>query len=75
MADRVKEIQKDSKKNILICWEHKKLTDLVEALGEKDAPKYPGESFVPFSLLTILKLIHHIQFQFYLDYGKGETDQ
>lgn len=27
--------------NILICWEHKALTDIVESLGDENAPKYP----------------------------------
>jgi hypothetical protein len=30
--------------NILIAWEHKKLTDLVEAMGNKNAPTYPSDS-------------------------------
>jgi hypothetical protein len=31
--------------NILICWEHDALTDIVEALGvkKKNAPTYPGD--------------------------------
>lgn len=35
-----------SDKNILICWEHDALTDIVEALGvrKEDAPTYPGHS-------------------------------
>jgi hypothetical protein len=28
--------------NILICWEHGVLHDIVKALGMKDAPQYPG---------------------------------
>lgn len=35
----------NGKGNILICWEHKKLTDIVKALGDKDAPKYPSDHF------------------------------
>ncbi|KAA8641816.1 hypothetical protein EYZ11_006478 [Aspergillus tanneri] len=35
----------DGKGNILICWEHKKLTDIVAELGDGDAPEYPSESF------------------------------
>lgn len=33
--------------NILICWEHKELTDIVEALGakSKNAPTYPDDSY------------------------------
>ncbi|KAF9398628.1 hypothetical protein BGX21_007535 [Mortierella sp. AD011] len=27
--------------NILICWEHDALTDIVESLGDNDAPEYP----------------------------------
>jgi hypothetical protein len=33
--------------NILICWEHHKMTDLVEALGCEDAPQYPDDRLVP----------------------------
>lgn len=28
--------------NILICWEHKALTDLATAIGVTDAPEYDG---------------------------------
>ncbi|TVY28757.1 hypothetical protein LHYA1_G002205 [Lachnellula hyalina] len=31
--------------NVLICWEHDALTDIVEALGDNDAPTYPDASF------------------------------
>ncbi|CAI7603182.1 unnamed protein product [Penicillium pancosmium] len=31
--------------NILICWEHDALTDIVKELGDKDAPDYPDDSF------------------------------
>ncbi|KFY51547.1 hypothetical protein V496_08818 [Pseudogymnoascus sp. VKM F-4515 (FW-2607)] len=31
--------------NILICWEHDALTDIVEELGNNDAPSYPDDSF------------------------------
>ncbi|CAI7594345.1 unnamed protein product [Penicillium glandicola] len=31
--------------NILICWEHDALTDIVEALGDDDAPDYPDDSY------------------------------
>jgi hypothetical protein len=31
--------------NILICWEHGQLTDIVEALGDSNAPTYPGTAF------------------------------
>lgn len=30
--------------NILICWEHDALTDIVDALGDSDAPSYPDDS-------------------------------
>lgn len=30
--------------NILICWEHDALTDIVETLGDDEAPKYPDGS-------------------------------
>lgn len=29
--------------NILICWEHKALHDIVKALGDQDAPDYDGD--------------------------------
>lgn len=29
--------------NILICWEHKALHDIMKALGVKHAPHYPGD--------------------------------
>ena len=29
--------------NILICWEHGALTDIVESLGDDNAPQYPGD--------------------------------
>jgi len=28
--------------NVLVCWEHKALTDIITALGDSDAPKYPS---------------------------------
>ncbi|KAJ6111437.1 hypothetical protein N7523_007498 [Penicillium sp. IBT 18751x] len=31
--------------NILICWEHDALTDIVETLGDSNAPDYPDNSF------------------------------
>ncbi|OAA70570.1 hypothetical protein ISF_02544 [Cordyceps fumosorosea ARSEF 2679] len=31
--------------NILICWEHKALTDIVEKLGDDNAPDYPSDHF------------------------------
>ncbi|CAI7597602.1 unnamed protein product [Penicillium bialowiezense] len=31
--------------NILICWEHDALTDIVKELGDKDAPSYPDDSY------------------------------
>jgi hypothetical protein len=31
--------------NILICWEHDALTNIVEALGDSNAPTYPDGSF------------------------------
>lgn len=35
----------DGPGNILICWEHDALTDIVDALGDKDAPSYPDDHF------------------------------
>ncbi|KAJ5622637.1 hypothetical protein N7528_005869 [Penicillium herquei] len=31
--------------NILICWEHHRMTDLVEELGYEDAPEYPDDRY------------------------------
>ncbi|KAE9988479.1 hypothetical protein EG328_010518 [Venturia inaequalis] len=31
--------------NILICWEHKALTDIATALGDNNAPSYPSDHF------------------------------
>lgn len=33
----------DGEGNILICWEHHRMTDLVEELGFDDAPHYPDD--------------------------------
>lgn len=32
--------------NILICWEHDALTDIVSELGDTDAPNYPDDRYV-----------------------------
>jgi hypothetical protein len=32
--------------NILICWEHDALTDIVDKLGDDDAPSYPDDRSV-----------------------------
>ncbi|KAH1376872.1 hypothetical protein KXW57_007079 [Aspergillus fumigatus] len=31
--------------NILICWEHDALTEIVDKLGDDDAPSYPDDRF------------------------------
>jgi hypothetical protein len=31
--------------NILICWEHGNLQDIVDALGDSDAPSYPDDRY------------------------------
>ncbi|KAH7413052.1 putative phosphoglycerate mutase family protein [Cadophora sp. MPI-SDFR-AT-0126] len=31
--------------NILICWEHDNLSDIVEAMGSKSPPSYPDDAF------------------------------
>jgi hypothetical protein len=36
--------------NILICWEHDALHDIVKALGDKNAPDYPDDSYVKYNL-------------------------
>ncbi|KAH8800498.1 hypothetical protein F5884DRAFT_554696 [Xylogone sp. PMI_703] len=35
----------DGPGNILICWEHDALHDIVKKLGDDDAPDYPDDSF------------------------------
>ncbi|KAL3482104.1 hypothetical protein BJX99DRAFT_217369 [Aspergillus californicus] len=35
----------DGDGNILICWEHDALTDIVEELGDDDAPEYPSDRY------------------------------
>ena len=35
----------DGSGNILICWEHSALTDIVTALGDENAPSYPDDAF------------------------------
>lgn len=37
-----------SGQNVLICWEHDALTDIVKELGMKKAPTYPDDSYVLF---------------------------
>lgn len=32
--------------NILVCWEHHRMTDLAEELGYEDAPFYPDDRLV-----------------------------
>ena len=51
MADAVATFAKTSAKNVLICWEHDALTDIVESLGvdKDDAPDYPDDSSVSLS--------------------------
>ncbi|KAL9058444.1 MAG: hypothetical protein Q9162_001739 [Coniocarpon cinnabarinum] len=46
-ADCVEDVVKsyDGPGNVLICWEHKRLTDIAEALGDNDAPDYPDDRF------------------------------
>ncbi|QKX63754.1 uncharacterized protein TRUGW13939_10925 [Talaromyces rugulosus] len=43
VKDAVKDY--DGEGNILICWEHKALTDIVDKLGYDDAPDYPDDSY------------------------------
>ncbi|KAH7327306.1 putative phosphoglycerate mutase family protein [Rhexocercosporidium sp. MPI-PUGE-AT-0058] len=31
--------------NILICWEHDNLSDIVKAMGDKSPPSYPDDAF------------------------------
>lgn len=38
--------------NILICWEHDALTDIVKELGDKNAPSYPDDRLV-FSMIPL----------------------
>ena len=41
VADKVKKFKGPG--NILICWEHGQLQDIMQELGVADAPAYPGE--------------------------------
>ncbi|CAI6097432.1 unnamed protein product [Clonostachys chloroleuca] len=43
VAKAIKKYKGDG--NILISWEHKKLTDVIKALGVDDAEKYPSDRF------------------------------
>ncbi|KAF8309201.1 hypothetical protein DL93DRAFT_2118097 [Clavulina sp. PMI_390] len=47
VADAVAAFAAISDQDVLICWEHDALTDIVESLGikKKDAPDYPDDSF------------------------------
>ena len=42
--------------NILICWEHHRMTHLVEELGNDDAPDYPDDRQVLCTLVHFAKL-------------------
>lgn len=44
VADTVNDY--DGPGNILICWEHDALHDIVKELGDDDAPDYPDDRFV-----------------------------
>ncbi|CAG9997047.1 unnamed protein product [Clonostachys byssicola] len=43
VAKAVKEYKGDG--NVLICWEHHRLTNITEALGVKDTEEYPSDRF------------------------------
>ncbi|KAK4499789.1 hypothetical protein PRZ48_007975 [Zasmidium cellare] len=43
VADAVDDYDGDG--NILICWEHDALHDIVKKLGDEDAPDYPDDRF------------------------------
>ncbi|PRP85957.1 putative phosphoglycerate mutase family protein [Planoprotostelium fungivorum] len=50
VKDAVKKYQKSQEKEknpkrVLICWEHKVLTDIADVLGIADKPVYPGDRF------------------------------
>lgn len=49
----------NGKGNILICWEHHRMTDLVEVLGNEDAPEYPDDRYVPPSRCLLEKFDIH----------------
>lgn len=36
---------KDLEGNILLCWEHKELHDIVQDLGDDNAPDYPSDRY------------------------------
>ncbi|RDW67416.1 putative phosphoglycerate mutase family protein [Aspergillus mulundensis] len=35
----------DGEGNVLICWEHDALTDIIEELGDDNAPEYPDDRY------------------------------
>ncbi|KAL4913324.1 hypothetical protein BDW62DRAFT_205650 [Aspergillus aurantiobrunneus] len=43
VKDAVEDYEGDG--NVLICWEHDALTDIIEELGADDAPEYPDDSY------------------------------
>lgn len=54
--------------NILICWEHKALTNLVLALGATSAPTYPSSRYVPSRLILVKRIIaDHAKLQHHLE--------
>lgn len=50
--------------NILICWEHGRLTDIANAIGIGNAPKYPKERYawlarsLPRPLRRVIVVLH-----------------
>lgn len=57
-ADCINDLVQDYSggENILICWEHDALTSIVEALGADNAPDYPDDSWVSFSISEVAEL-------------------
>lgn len=42
--DLVEKVNKNTGQNILICWEHDNLSDIAQALGDKNPPDYPNNA-------------------------------
>lgn len=53
LADQLRTDDKLNGKFVVVCWEHKALTDLAADLGVDPAPKYPGSHFDRAWLLTM----------------------
>jgi hypothetical protein len=48
--------------NILICWEHDALTEIVDKLGDDDAPSYPDDRSVVFKYKLTIPWLNNLRF-------------